>query len=276
MRIKDKWFDKVCESYLSPPVFYNGQQLPGFPSDQLQANTTGQSGVKTLKEAFIFSEDCQAAFAEIGRPIGPERKLLDFGVGWGRIARFFLNEIPVSNLSGVDVTGDFIEICRETYQSENFFKCNPFPPCDLPDNEFDYITGYSVFSHLSEEACKAWMSEFNRLLLPGGIVAVTTRGRPFFDFCENLVGLGHDGYLGGLSRMFDDFSDARAKYDQGQFVHSNSPGVNGGGEMNGTFYGETFIPEDYARKAYSNDFVFEKFVFNQKRQTHPILFFRKK
>jgi hypothetical protein len=120
------------------------------------------------------------------------------------------------------------------------------------------------------------MREFNRILAPGGIVALTTRGRPFFDFCESLRGKGHTGYLNALSNMFDDFDDARARYDLGEFVHSNRKGVNGGGAMTSDFYGETFIPEGYARSAYSDSFNFEKFLFSPSRQTHPIMFFRKK
>src|SRR5438132_1374978 len=131
----DEWFNAVCESYLNPPVIVDGKILPAFPSDAIQANTTGQSGIDTLKDAFIFSED----------------------------------------------------------------------------------------------ACASWMKEFNRLVVPGGMLALTTRGRPFFDFCESLQGKGHAGYLGALSEMFDDFAHARALYDQGEFVHSNREGVTGGG-----------------------------------------------
>ena len=120
------------------------------------------------------------------------------------------------------------------------------------------------------------MQEFHRILAPGGLVALTTRGRPFFDFCEGLKAGGHTGYLGALSGMFADFSEARSRYDKGEFVHSNSDGVTGGGAMTSDFYGETFIPEEYARIAYAELFILEKFLFDPSRQTHPIMYFRKK
>jgi hypothetical protein len=41
------------------------------------------------------------------------------------------------------------------------------------------------------------------------------------------------------------------------------------------FYGETFIPEKYARSAYADLFVLEKFLFDPIRQPQPIMFFRK-
>jgi ubiquinone/menaquinone biosynthesis C-methylase UbiE len=287
----DEWFELVSQSYLTPPVSYNGKTLPAFPSDTIQANTTGQSGVATLQSAYIFYKDCINTFEEFGKSVTESNRILDFGVGWGRIARFFLRELPLENIHGVDVTPEFTSICRETFQSENFFTCQPQPPTNLPDNHYDYIVGYSVFSHLSEVACMAWMQEFNRILVPGGIVALTTRGRPFFDFCESqkkkqtwvqlilrnfFGGKKPSGYLESLGILFKDFDAARAQYDRGEFVHSNIEGVSGGGALNTTFYGETFIPEAYARRVYAPFLELEKFMYEPSYQQVPIMFFRKK
>jgi 2-polyprenyl-3-methyl-5-hydroxy-6-metoxy-1,4-benzoquinol methylase len=272
---RDYWFSKICESYTNPPQFHNDEKLPAFPSDELQVNTTGQSGVETLREAFVFYQDCVTTLAEIGAPLTREQKVLDFGVGWGRIARFFMESVPKEGIYGIDVTDDFVKVCRDTFGNKNFYTCEPFPPTDLPHHKFNLITGYSVFSHLSEDACKNWMDEFHRILMPGGVVALTTRGRPFFDYCESLQRKGHEGYQGALSRMFSSFDDARKSYDAGEFVHSNSNGVTGGGDMDGSFYGESFIPEAYAKSAYLEKFVMIKFLFDPARQTHPIMFFRK-
>lgn len=270
------WFDLVCKSYLQPPVLFNNMELPGFPSDKIQSNTTGQAGVNTLKEAFIFYQDCIETFEILGKPIAGNNKLLDFGVGWGRIARFFLRELPLSNIYGVDVMREFIDICKETFRSNNFDVTTPFPPTALHENSFDYVVGYSVFSHLSENACKEWMHEFYRITKPGALLALTTRGRPFFDYCESLKTKGLGGYSDALSMMFTDFDQARARYDRGEFVHSNANGVTGGGAMNSEFYGETFIPEHYARNAYTDIFTLERFLFDPSRQSHPIMFFRRK
>lgn len=286
----DEWFKLVSQSYLAPPVSFKNKTLPAFPSDLIQANTTGQSGVNTLQEAFVFYKDCINTFEILSKPVKENSKVLDFGVGWGRIARFFLRDIPIENIHGIDVTPEFTAICRETFQSENFFNCQSHPPTNLEANHYDFIVGYSVFSHLSENACLAWMKEFSRVLAPGGIVAITTRGRPFFDFCESQrkeqSGLqrllqkmfGHNkptGYLEALGMIFSDFDAARASYDRGEFIHSNIKGVGGGGSLNTTFYGETFIPEAYARKAYEPFLKLEKFMYDSSYQSHPIMFFRK-
>jgi SAM-dependent methyltransferase len=275
MMEQDEWFKIICESYKNPPVYVDGQKLPAFPSDTIQANTTGQAGVDTLKEAYVFYQDCVETFSALGRPIKPDAKLLDFGIGWGRIARFFLRELPLSNVYGVDVMSEFVDICKETFNSDNFFGTTPFPPTTLPGNSFDYVVGYSVFSHLSEKACDAWMQEFHRITKPSALIAVTTRGRPFFDYCESLRGKGLGGYSDALSMMFADFAEAKNQYDRGEFVHSNANGVTGGGAMTSEFYGETFIPEQYAKNAYSDMFTLERFLFQPARQSHPVLFFRK-
>jgi len=274
-KLMDAWFQAICDSYAQPPVYLDGVgELPGFPSDIVQINTTGQAGIDTLKEAFIFYQDCTEMFQDLGAPIEPHHNLLDFGAGWGRITRFFLRDLPLQNIYGIDVMEKYIQICKDTFRSDNFSVCNPMPPSNIPDGKMNFIVGYSVFSHLSEKACAEWMREFHRILAPGGIVALTTRGRTFFDACEGWK--GQPGYLGALSEMFDDFDQARARYDKGEFVHSNAQGVTGGGAMTSSFYGESFIPKSYAKTAYAEHFTFEEFLFDPARQSHPIMFFRKK
>jgi hypothetical protein len=272
------WLELLCKSYRTPPVFHNGRALPGFPSDQMQLNTTGSFGVDTLGEAFEFYRACLRKFAEFGRVLDRNSTLLDFGAGWGRITRFFLREVPLERIYGIDVVAENAQFCREAFASPNFLVTSAFPPTNLQDEAFTHVVGYSVFSHLSEEACWQWMEEFHRLLVPGGIVALTTRPRGFFDYCESLRNESDNltGYLRGLASLFEDFGAARKRYDSGQFVHSNHIAVSGGGAMTSEFYGETFIPEAYAASAYSDRFDFLEYLSPAGSRTQPILFFRRK
>ena len=271
---QEKWFRKVCDSYTAPPVFHNGVKLPAFPDDQLQINTTGAAGENTLREAFDFYKDCISTLNRLRVKLNAGDKILDFGSGWGRIARFFLLNVPKENIYGLDVKKEFVEVCRDTFESNNFSQCEAFPPTESPSNTFSLVTGYSVFSHLSEAACKSWMDEFHRIMAPGGVLALTTRGRPFFDYCKSLQGQNIEGYPAALATMFENFDDAIARYEAGEFVHSNVRGVDGGFETDTSFYGETFIPESYAREAYADKFVLEHFLFDPEKHMHPIMFFR--
>lgn len=265
----DAWFDDVCRSYSDPPVFTaQGTRLPAFPPDDVQIRTTSLAGVETLREAFAFYRACIDQFAAGGNPVTSSSRVLDFGTGWGRIARFFLERVPLDSLYGIDVMPEFIEICRETFDSTNFIVVDAFPPTRLPAHSFTHIVGYPVFSHLSEEACQTWAAEFRRILVPRGSVALTTRGRWFLDYCASLQ-KSPDGYGQALSTLFDDFEAARARYDAGEFVHASSPGVSGGGVLSAGYYGETFIPEQYARTGFLPHLQLEAFLTDDSAQPHP-------
>ncbi len=125
-----EWFQRVCQSYTAPPVEHHGHPLPAFPPDELQIGTTGQAGIPTLHEGFVFYEDCVNTCRDIGAPLEASHRILDFGVGWGRIARFFLRDCPLDHIYGIDVDPTFIQICRDCFRSDNF--TSPFVGQFLP------------------------------------------------------------------------------------------------------------------------------------------------
>jgi SAM-dependent methyltransferase len=235
-----------------------------LPSIDIQIGTVGVSGDAAMRVASQFMDDCVERFKASPQWNDPEKTLLDFGTGWGRIARCFHREFAAYRIAGVDINPELVKLCREAMPVGRFLVCDRLPPLDLPAHSFDFIVGYSVFSHLSEIACHAWMSEFARILKPGGMVALTTRPRWFFDYAASLS--GPDPYHQSLSRMFSDFADAKSRYDCGKFVHSNAAGVS-----SGDIYGETFIPEQYARTAYSRHLIFMEFA---EEKGQPIMFFK--
>lgn len=273
LHCKGDWFEQVCESYTVDGNQCFGVMLPKFPKDEIQINTTGQAGFGTLCEAFIFYEDCMKQFQKSRNINNDNKKIIDFGVGWGRVLRFFMKDFQPENMVGVDINPELLDICRSTFDFGNFVQSSAMPPLIFDDDSVDFIVGYSVFSHLSEEACYAWIKEFSRILKPGGMVALTTRGRWFFDYCEELK--TEDGYSGALGYMFDDFDKARAEYDRGEIVHVSGDGISGGGVLNETFYGETFIPESYVKDKYSGLLDLVSFEYTAGRQTHPIMFLKK-
>jgi SAM-dependent methyltransferase len=223
-----------------------------------------------MRQAWDFAVQCRQRFCASPRFAWNGKILLDFGTGWARIARCFLRDFDAENIIGVDVDSDLIEVSRRTFPEARFLCCRRLPPLILRDCSVDFIVGFSVFSHLSETACRAWITEFARVLQPGGMAALTTRGRWFFDYARSLQPT--DPYSEALAHLFPDFAEAKARYDRGEFVHSNVAGVTGGGALDGTFYGETFIPERYARETYAADLELVEF---HDASDQPILFFRK-
>jgi len=130
------------------------------------------------------------------------------------------------------------------------------PPCDFAGSSFNLITAYSVFSHLSEDAFIAWLREFDRVLKPAGIVALTTRNEGFLDYCASLYSKMNElsGYQLALAMSLGRDASLKSKYLSGEFVFVSDHRISGGGSMNESFYGETFIPRAYVQEHLVNEF----------------------
>jgi SAM-dependent methyltransferase len=230
--------------------------MPGFPSEERQTNTTSLSGERALKQAHAFYSDICAVIEPAGFGLNEEARVLDFGSCWGRITRFFMRDVALKNLYGIDVVQDFVTECRKLFGSTNFELCGSMPPCHHPSVSIDLISAYSVFSHLSETAFLAWMQEFHRILRPGGILAFTTRSEVFLDYCQHLRESGAEltGYTAALATMIPNVREARKRYHAGEFLFATGQGLSGGGAMNESFYGEAFVPKAYVVKKLSGRF----------------------
>lgn len=250
-----EWLEEIEKSY---PSGTNRENffLPSFPDEILQKNTVGCHGITAIQQAFTFYQNAVQGLRK-SEGTDKSKKILDFGTGWGRISRFFIKDVGIDNIYGVDVEESFINICRKTFKTDNFTVISSAPPTTFPDATFDLITLYSVFSHLNEETCKNWVIEFHRILKPGGSIAFTTRGINFFDYCEAKKG-AENSYENALGELFTSFEEARNKYKNGDFVFSGIEGVGGGGSKNTSFYGESFIPEKYIETEYCGSGLFKK------------------
>ncbi|MGF6710222.1 SAM-dependent methyltransferase [Luteibacter sp. W1I16] len=275
-----KWFDSVMASLVETNrISPLGDPLPGFPDEVTQRNTTGIAGRDTVEQAFSFYDDIIAGMKKGRvRTLDANSRVLDFGVGWGRVARLFLERVRAANIYGIDVDPEFVRLTQALFPGGNFKVCEPFPPSSFEGGTFDLISAYSVFSHLSESSTKAWFAEFSRILKPGGCVAFTTRDATFFNYLSWAQEQGDavSGYTAALGSLFPDLADARRRYEGGEFVHATSQGVSGGGVRNETFYGETFIPSAYIRKTFSDTFDVVAESFDGARYDQRFFLLRKR
>lgn len=108
------------------------------------------------------------------RSFGELHRMLDFGCGCGRTLRRWV--ALEANVHGTDVNPTLIEWCRENLPFATFSINGPLPPLALPTTSFDLIYAVSVFTHLTEDVQRRWMSEFARLLAPDGVLIITTHG----------------------------------------------------------------------------------------------------
>jgi len=221
--------------------------VPMLPPAETQEAFCGRSGKLAMIQAFEFYDIIRTACRDAGRPLESMDAVLDFGCGWGRISRCFLRDIPEGKLYGCDVIPHVVKLCKETIPCYNFIENQAFPPTSFADESFDLIYSFSVFSHLSESAHKAWLDEFHRIMKTGGILVQTTRPRDFIRIWPQLPYTGGEVVVDKLLR----------EYDEGKFIHL--PG-GGGDILAENFYGETAIPERYIRREWTKKFRIEKIV----------------
>jgi SAM-dependent methyltransferase len=235
-------------------VSAHGDPLPAFPPVELQVATTSLGGRDTILPAFAFYEDVLSAADRCGMAWTADARVLDFGVGWGRIARLFLHEVRLRNLYGIDVDPAFTRMCADLFGTANFSTCSPLPPTGFAPATFSLVSAYSVLSHLAPGVAERWIGEFARIVRPGGLLAFTTRDVTFLDYCEALSRQATTGYPRALGELFPDFGAARARYARGEFLFATSTALSGGGPRNESFYGEAFIPQAYVEARWTKDF----------------------
>jgi len=270
---EQKWQKVLIDSVKTPS--YLGFPLPGFPPAELQVAIMGSSNADGLREGFRFYGLVKSVCEENGSRLTPDMQLLDFGTGWGRFARIFLKEFPPENILGIDVDKSLVDVCRNTFPYGRFEVVPALPPTTLPSDHFGLVVAYSVFSHLSETAANAWIQEFSRILRPGGVIAVTTQGRTFLDFCEGIRQRGdfdHPWHR-NLAKSFNDVERCKRAYDRGEFLFSPT---GGGDARPSTFYGETLIPEQYVRNVWSEWLEPLAFIDDRQRLPQALIVMRKR
>lgn len=256
---------------IDEPVI-QGVKFPGFPPASIQSKYVGSSNEKALRAGYRFYKAVRE-YCHLYHPLNPDSRILDFGCGWGRITRFFFNDVKSENVIGVDVDPDIIEFCKSDMHYGKWFVVNPvaptkiweklFPYYRLKGNSFDLVFAHSVFSHLEENVARLWIEEFSRLLRPEGLLIITTWGRTFLDRCESLRGEDHQSSAHkNWAQAFISVEKAKEDYDQGKFLFEPTPDHEGG-ILDKSFFGLSLIPRKYVEKEYTRylkllDFVDEK------------------
>lgn len=237
----EAWFEAILKS-VSGPVEINGIMLPGFPDERLRgwvvANGTSEG---MLRLAFKMYNHVKTLSKKYDVPFDHTTKILDFGVGWGRIARFFLREIAINNLYGVDVLKPLTDACKKDFGTENFSSIEQNGGrLNFENDEFDIIFANSVFSHLTEALNKSWYEEIARVLKPGGIACLTIIDKNKFDIMVE----GNSAYYQGFNIDSEDMKKAFAK---GKLKWFTTKRV---GQLEG--YGLTFVPQKWIKKNWTS------------------------
>ena len=223
--------------------------LPALPHSDYQSSFVGLSGRAALTQGASFYRYVAAAAERFDRPLEAGSRVLDFGVGWGRILRFFAYDVSDDGLLGCDVDPEAIAVARACRLPGTLWAIESFPPLShVANDSIDAVYAFSVFSHLSQAASDAWIADFARVVRPGGLAVLTTRNREFVDLCASLRSRGDlEGHMKQLAALFPDLDAVRGAYDDGEFVHHP---ISGGATRPDSFYGETLLSRRYAERAW--------------------------
>jgi len=161
--------------------------LPAMASVAAQRLWTGNSGVVLLKQGLGFVRAIAYTYGRLTGNSLEGRRILDFGCGYGRIARLMYYFTDEENFFGVDPWDESIRQCNQAGLSRNILQ-SAYLPTDLPvgGRRFDVIYAYSVFTHLSRRATLAALRVLRQYVEPSGMLAITIRPIEFWRFAHYL------------------------------------------------------------------------------------------
>jgi SAM-dependent methyltransferase len=125
----------------------------------------GERAVGTIREALSRG----------GRTLEDLDSVLDFGCGSGRVMRHWAR-VSGPRFFGSDYNPDLVAWCEENLRFATFRVNGLAPPLPFENDQFDLVYALSVFTHLSETKQQEWLAELARVVRPGGLLLLTTRG----------------------------------------------------------------------------------------------------
>lgn len=187
--------------------------LPSFPAEELQLKWVGRANADTIREVAPFYALAQKYL---------QAPLLDFGVGWGRICRFFLNDLPADAIYGADTNAAILAECRRLRVPGTHFLIEPRGRLPVLDAMFGLVTAYSVFTHLSPAAADHWIREITRTIAPGRSIIATVMTSRFFELCAQGKDEGTLPWQKKLGAIFASPREEQARYQRGEFVYAGT------------------------------------------------------
>lgn len=150
--------------------------LPRMASEDLQQRWTGTFGITLLRQTSAFVRSLVYNYARFTGDTLEGRSILDFGCGYGRIARWMYYFSDPACVIGLDPWPRAIEACRQDGLGPQFIQSD-YLPTSLPvgDARFALIYAFSVFTHLSERATRVALKTLTDYLTDNGLIGITIR-----------------------------------------------------------------------------------------------------
>ncbi len=113
----------------------------------------------------------KAALIQLG--LAPTHTLIDIGTGSGRLP-YQLRDYLSGHFLGTDVLAELLDHAREKCGRPDWtFTAVTGPEIPAPDATADFVTFFSVFTHLLDEDIYRYLREARRVLKPSGFVVAS-------------------------------------------------------------------------------------------------------
>jgi len=172
-----------------------------------------------------------------GRRLHAFDRVLDWGVGCGRLARHFPSA-HARAFAGCDIDRDNVDWCAANLPG-TFVASGIAPPLPFARESFDVVYGVSVFTHLREPMQRRWLDELARITRPGAILLMTTHGETAIDFAR-------------LAPV--DYRNTRDRLAREGFVVSGTNSQLDGHAEHGGEYVNVHHSADYVRRTWGRHF----------------------
>lgn len=172
--------ERLREGWLTLRVHEQGATGPDgmpVPPPRLRLLVDGRTGDADafLRLGAQMCSAIQGAVAAAGVPAERVRAILDFGCGCGRVARHWA-AVEGPEVYGCDYNPDLVAWCTANLPHLRVTRNQLAPPTPYVTGSFDLVYALSVFSHLDEVLQRGWLTEFRRLLRPGGLLVLSVLG----------------------------------------------------------------------------------------------------
>ena len=182
-------FGEILMSMPMPEYPKLAALLPRMASKRVQESWTGSSGLTLLMQTLAFVRSLSCNYARlVGRSLS-DASILDYGCGYGRIARLMYYFADEDCVFGCDPWDESIDICKQDGLGDNFLR-SAYLPESLPlgARKFDLIYAFSVFTHLSEKSARISLSALRKYLKDDGLLVITIRPVEYWGLMAAKIG----------------------------------------------------------------------------------------